>query len=85
MTRVYYWLAGVPANRPSGVWWYKDFIFHAIAQGFVADMKPLCRKIKVFKGKLPKHNPNSIEPPPEAKDVPVNNKNKGHIYVRATQ
>ena len=66
--RVYWWLRGIPAERPGGPWWYRDFRSQVGARRLLNDLREHCREIRLaeFSGALPPYSPWNIVPPPEA-------------------
>ncbi len=66
--RVYFWLRGIPAERPAGPWWYRDFRSPVGALRLLNDLREHCREIRLaeIEGVVPAYSPLNIEPPPDA-------------------
>lgn len=75
MTRVFYWINGVPKDRVGGPWWCREFQQDKRAMEFVQEMSKsaLCKAVKYvvynIGDDIPDIDHRLIEPPEGAKEI----------------
>lgn len=73
MTRVFYWLHGVPKDRIGGPWWARSFENDVKGQEFAKYISDVCRKVKIavynIGDEIPEVDHQLVEPPDHAKEL----------------